>query len=84
MKHAGRETIDRLKRLLRSLRAIPGLIEKSPGIFYRRSSAFLHFHEDPAGIFADIKLGDDWQRMPVNSSRDQTALLKAARAEFHQ
>ena len=29
--------------------ATRGLAERSRGVFYRRSRAFLHFHEDPAG-----------------------------------
>ena len=78
MKHATTETLASLEPLLGSIRKIAGLTEKSPGIFYRRSSAFLHFHEDPAGIFADIKAGAGWDRLPVNNHRERTALLRAA------
>ncbi len=44
--------------LLEKLRQRPVLREKSPGIFLLKSRAFLHFHDDPAGIFADMKLDD--------------------------
>ena len=56
MKHASTQVLDTLAPLLERLRAIPGLRERKPGTFYLRSGAFLHFHEDPAGLFADVKL----------------------------
>ncbi len=67
MKHASPGALDRLGDLLAALRAIDGLNEKRPGIFYRKSRAFLHFHEDPAGLFADIRdnAGVDFDRFEV-------------------
>ena len=50
MKHAGGEALDRLEPLLERLRACPGMKEKTRGVFYRAGRAFLHFHEDPAGL----------------------------------
>jgi hypothetical protein len=77
MKHAGLAILGRLEALLESLRAVPGLIEKKPGIFYLKSKAYLHFHEDAAGIFADVRLaGDDFERFAVNTRQEQDALLK--------
>jgi hypothetical protein len=77
MKHAGAATLDSLKTLLGSLRGVPGMVERKPGIFYVKSSAYLHFHEDPAGIFADVKLsGDGFDRFPVNTKKEQETLLK--------
>ena len=78
MKHATIETLARLDSLLQDIRKIPGLTERSPGVFYRRSSAFLHFHDDPAGIFADLKSGESWERLPVNSPRERSILVRAA------
>jgi hypothetical protein len=49
VKHAGDEALGNLEGLLVQLREIIGLKEKRPGIFYHRSKAFLHFHEDPPG-----------------------------------
>jgi len=78
MKHAGSATLDSLRELLAGLRALPGLIEKKPGIFYVKSRAYLHFHEDPAGVFADARLsGDEFERFPVNTKREQESLLKS-------
>ena len=79
MKHASEQTLIGLEPLLASIRKLPGLRERSRGLFYRSGSAFLHFHEDPAGIFADLKAGDDWERMPANSGSDQAALIRRAR-----
>jgi hypothetical protein len=75
MKHAGAEALGRLTDLLDRIRAKEGLKEKKLGIFYRKSDAFLHFHEDAAGIFADLKIGEKFDRYPVNTEREQTALL---------
>lgn len=80
MKHAGPKTLDVLELLLGELRAIPGLVERKRGIFYRGATAFLHFHEDPAGLFADLKRGDNFDRYPVNTRVQSARLLRAARA----
>ena len=80
MKHASHASLYRLAPLLEQLRAISGLIERRPGAFYRRSAAFLHFHEDPAGLFADAKLNlESFERLPVNTRAEQSALLRAVR-----
>ena len=76
MKHAGRGALEALGDLLVNLRARTGLVEKRPGIFYAEGRAFLHFHEDRAGLFADLRQGGDWQRLPVNSSDERAELLQ--------
>ena len=81
MKHAGPATLATLEPLLVRLRALPGLIEKKPGIFYLKSSAYLHFHEDPAGLFADVRLaGKEFDRFAVSTRQQQDALFKRVRA----
>jgi hypothetical protein len=83
MKHAGADALDRLEPLLARLRAYPQLREKSRGVFYLRSKAFLHFHEDPAGQFADIRApgGTDFDRLPINEASERRTLLeRVARA----
>jgi hypothetical protein len=42
-----------------------------------RSKSFLHFHDDPAGIFADLTVGDTFNRYPVNSAKEHKQLLAA-------
>lgn len=76
MRHATAETLGRLAPLLTRLRTFPALSERKPGIFYRGSQAFLHFHEDPAGDFADVKVAGDWERLRVTTQRERAALLR--------
>ena len=81
MKHAGNDALDSIEPILARLRKLDGLREKKRGTFYRGSSAFLHFHEDPAGMFADIKVDGEFVRLRVNSEKEiDTLLARAARA----
>jgi hypothetical protein len=74
MKHAGPAALDLLEPLLEALRNFGELKEKKRGIFYRRGKSFLHFHEDPAGLFADASVGPETTRFQVDTD-DQRALL---------
>src|SRR5215467_4103522 len=80
MKHASREALDKLEHLLAVIREMSPLQERSRGAFYIRSSAFLHFHEDPAGLFADLKVGKEWRRFPVNTRSECKTLLQEVRS----
>jgi hypothetical protein len=79
MKHAGPSALDQLDGLLDELRDLPGLREKGRGVFYRGSRAFLHFHEDPSGLFADVRLDGDFERMRVTTAEEQGLLLRRIR-----
>jgi hypothetical protein len=76
MRHAGPETLDRLAPFLDQIRRHAGLREPKRGTFYRKSSGFLHFHEDPAGLFADLKIDGDYHRFRVNTVAERRALLQ--------
>jgi len=80
MKHAGPATLETLAPLLARLGALPGLVERRPGCFYKGSKAFLHFHEDPSGTHADVRLeaASHFTRMRAESAREQDALVAAA------
>ncbi len=80
MRHARGEALDRLEPVLAQLRAIPGLTEKSRGIFYKKARAFLHFHEDPAGLFADLRGADgkDFERIDVTEPENLARLVALA------
>ena len=56
MKHAGAATLDSLEPLLSRIRALRAFQEKTRGVFYLRGRAALHFHEDPGGLYADLRL----------------------------
>jgi hypothetical protein len=80
VRHARAEDLDRLESLLAQLREIDGLREKSRGVFYRGSKAFLHFHEDGNELFADVRLGTDFERLNVTTSRAQKDLVRRVQA----
>ena len=77
MKHAGLAALDTLEPLLAQIRRREALREKTRGAFYRRGKAWLHFHEDPAGLFADLKLDADWVRLRVSDEPERLMLLAA-------
>jgi hypothetical protein len=82
MRHARDQDLDRLDELLAELRTLPGLVEKKRGVFYRKGKSFLHFHEDPKGLFADIggaAAGGPFERIDVTEADGQAGLLKTAR-----
>jgi hypothetical protein len=76
LKHAGPEALDSLADLLDEIRQHANLREPKRGSFYFRSSGFLHFHEDPAGMFADLKVDGDYQRFRVNTAAERRALVQ--------
>ena len=77
MKHANTNTLALLAPLLEMLRTLPGLVERSPGCFYFKSKAYLHFHEDPTGFFADVKLDRvEFVRLPVKTPAEQVRLVE--------
>ncbi|MBD2462377.1 hypothetical protein H6G89_15125 [Oscillatoria sp. FACHB-1407] len=79
MKHAGEDALDKLEELLVEIRQLQSLKEKKRGVFYRKSQAFLHFHEDQNQLFADVRTGEDWERFSVNTKAEQIGLLNQIR-----
>ena len=85
MRHARPQDLDRLEELLVQLRTLPGLVEKTRGVFYFKSRSFLHFHEDPKGLFADLREaggGNDFDRSDVTEAGGQSALVELTRARL--
>jgi hypothetical protein len=80
VKHAGGPALYRLEPLLARVRAFPELKEKSRGVFYRRGKAFLHFHEDPAGLFADVRTTPEFERLRVDADGGEELLRRLAAA----
>jgi hypothetical protein len=75
MKHAGSTALDALAVLISSIRERPELKEPRPGVFYRKGKAFLHFHEDAAGLFADLRVSTEWERFRVSEHSERTKFL---------
>jgi hypothetical protein len=82
VRHATPETIAALDDLVAALRGIDGITEKRPGAFSRGSRAFLHFHDDRTGYYADVRFGADFERFRVTTRREQQALLSRVRREL--
>ena len=82
MRHARPEALARLEPMLVALRTIDGLQEKKPGVFYRRTRAFLHFHEDPSGLHADVRSNDDFERFRVETDDEQRQLVRRIASAF--
>ena len=65
--------------MLAALRDMPELTERSRGVFYRSSRAFLHFHEDASGHHVDVRLGADFQRFRAQTKAEQRTVLTKVR-----
>ena len=81
MRHATNDDLVRMGPLLDELRTVPGLVERKPGSFYRRSKGFLHFHDDPTGMYADVRLAPEgaFVRLRVQTKPEQRSLLRQVR-----
>jgi hypothetical protein len=85
MRHARPDDLLQFPELLDQLRAIDGLVERTPGSFYRRSNGFLHFHIDGDDVWCDVKLsGPDFDRVRATTKDEQQALLTAVRHAMAQ
>jgi hypothetical protein len=80
MRHARDEDLDRIEPLLERLRALTALRERKRGCFYFKSKGFVHFHEDPKGMFADLRQVDsrDDRRLKVDTPAEHDALIAQA------
>ena len=80
MKHATAESLDQIGALLDEIRTFERLREKTRGVFYLKSRAFLHFHEDHGILYADVRLsGPDFDRFCLETSTDQRNLITVIR-----
>ena len=79
MRHARAQALDRLEPLLQQIRAAGVLKEKSRGCFYLKSKGWLHFHEDAAGLFADVQgAHGDFDRLEVDVAGERELLARVA------
>jgi hypothetical protein len=82
MKHARSAALDALEPLLARLRTFAPLKEKARGVFYLKSRAFLHFHEDPTGLWADIRppAADEFYRVRADGDAGPREILARVEA----
>jgi hypothetical protein len=80
VRHARPDDLRRIESLVDELRAIDGLVERTPGSFYRWSTGFLHFHIDGDDVYCDVKLsGSAFDRVRATTPAEQQELLAAVR-----
>jgi hypothetical protein len=75
VRHADTAALDRLEPMLVQLRSMPELKEVRRGVFYRRSRAFIHFHDDAAGLHADLRLHQDFERRRVETEDERRHVI---------
>jgi hypothetical protein len=87
MGHARHEDLLDLEDVLREIRKLPGISERSHGVFYLKRLPFLHFHTKDGNRWADVKVGTSWgPEIPLPfqcGSRAKRRFLKAV-TERHQ
>ena len=69
-------TFECIAPLLAILRGHPVLREVRPAVFHLHGRDFIHFHEEPDGVFADVRLATGQIRMPVATQADRAELLE--------
>jgi hypothetical protein len=84
MRHAREAALDTIENLLAEIRGHQSLIERKRGTFYKKSAGFVHFHEDPAGMFADLKVDGEWQRLRVTTRLEQRRFLSMVSSALKQ
>ena len=84
MGHARPDELLDLADVVDQIRALPGVSERSPGIFYLGRIPFLHFHARAGERWADAKAGRDWgpeMPLPFRATRRMKAeFLREVRA----
>ena len=70
------ESLERIAPLLEVLRANAALREVRPTFFHLNGRDFVHFHEYPEGVVADVRLTTGVVRLPVSSLLEQAELLE--------
>jgi hypothetical protein len=74
MGHANHQDLLDLEDVLRKLRQLPAMSERSPGIFYFKRIPFMHFHTKDGKRWADVKLGKSWgPEIPIPFKSGQRA-----------
>ena len=74
MAHCPPALLDDIADVLAELRQWPGIIEKSPGVFYAGRNPFLHFHLIKDGLIKDGLVKDGRRRADVKGHAGWTSL----------
>jgi|GEM_PF-2263002 len=81
MAHAGPEALAKLQELIRQLRTMPQIREKSPGTFHLVGQTFVQFHEIDGKLHADLRKlsGTGFDRYAVDTSPVQRKFIDEAK-----
>lgn len=86
MGHARPNDLRDLRDVLKEIRALPGLSEPRPGVFWLRRTPFLHFHTTGDFRRAHAKVGRTWGAeivLPFNPSASaKAAFVREIRARY--
>jgi len=82
MSHCPYELLQDITPALEKIRALPGIAERKPGIFYIKYDGFLHFHIKGDDRWADVKIAPrgKWKNIPLPlkaTAKDKAAFIKA-------
>ena len=83
MAHCPYDKLGDMEPAFTAIRALDGLREPKPGIFYMKSDGFLHFHVDKEGRrWADVKTAPRgaWTTIPVSDRVTAAECRKFVRA----
>jgi hypothetical protein len=84
MGHARTKDLRDIDGVLARIRALPGVTERSRGVFYLRRAPFLHFHTTREIRYVHAKIGATWGPeipLPFDASRSlKAAFMKEVRA----
>ncbi len=80
MAHAKPTDLKDLDVLLKNIRGVETLKEKSIGCFYLKSKSVLHFHIQKGRRFAHVFTGQEWREVDLEenlSDRKQISIFKS-------
>jgi hypothetical protein len=80
VKHAGPAALDHLESVLQQVRELDALRERKRGSFDSRFGVTLHFHEDPTGLYADLRSAGKTERHRVTTLAERAALVRLLKA----
>ena len=93
MAHCPPALLDDIADVLADLRGWPGIVEKSPGVFYAGRNPFLHFHLIKDGLIkdgrrrADVKGRASWTSLdlprPISAAK-RRAFLRLLGARYRE
>jgi hypothetical protein len=69
-------TLETLAPLLKFLRSYEVLGEANETKFLLKGRDFIHFHDEPEGLWADVKLSKGRVRVSVSTASEQSELME--------